>query len=48
MKLLPIAAWQFMVEDLPSGRPAAPAPSLLFYGCTLSLLPRILRPRHPA
>lgn len=37
-----------MVEDLSSGRPAAPALSLLFYGGTLLVLTRILRPRHPA
>jgi hypothetical protein len=43
--LMLYGALRIMVEDLPSGRPAATALSLLLYGGTLLLLTRILRPR---
>jgi hypothetical protein len=46
--LMLYGAWRIVVEDLLSGRPAATALSLLFYGGALLLLTRILRSRHPA
>jgi hypothetical protein len=45
--LMLYGAWRIVVEDLPSGRPAASALSLLFYGGALLLLTRMLRPPHP-
>ena len=43
--LMLYGALRIVVEDLASGRPAAPALSLLVYSGTLLLLTRILRPR---
>jgi hypothetical protein len=46
--LMIYGAWRIIVEDLTSGRPGAPALSLLLYGGTLLLLTRILRPAAQA
>lgn len=44
--LMLYGSWRILVEDLLSGTPAATALSLLFYGCALLLLTRILGSRH--
>ena len=46
--LMLYAGWRLLVEDLPNGRPAASALSLLFYGATLLLLTRNFRRRERA
>ena len=35
--------YRLLLEDFPNGRPTALALSLLFYGGTLLLLPRMMR-----